>query len=1138
MNETKSIPDAQVRRLAESTFDRNVVVVAGAGTGKTTLLVNRFVHTLMREPHPAEVTEVVALTFTNKAATEMKIRLRERLTALQMPDHEKNDIPHPGMVEASELRERYGLSSDQIKKKAEAALHDLERAQIGTLHSFAAHLLRLHPIESGVDPAFREDDGTRFADHFDQEWEFWLDSELGLNGTNHNRWRRMLAEVGLAKIREMALALSQAPISFDELTKQIEQMEMSPELYAWILAMRTKAAQLLAVYDRPRRRKVESMLAGLEELLDVMLAGRIGRGGRLEVAQRIGLARDLGNAPTGWNERDFEEAKRLVRITKQIVAVDETLIRELLEVILPFVQRVQSTFLEQSWISFDGLLAGARRLLCDHPVVRDRLKRDYKAILVDEFQDTDPIQYETILFLAEHLGSTGRNWREVDLAPGRLFIVGDPKQSIYAFRRADIEAFEQVVKKIRNSGGVVYELTTNFRSDRKVLEVVNAIFDQLFQPIENVQPQNVKLKEQPDRRKCMPTPGVELRVVRGGEGEEDMDTVSANRMEAEQLARWLKHDLFGREMLIDAKGESTLVRPGQVALLFRKLTQVQEYLEALRRHGIPYVTDEEKHFYRRQEVIDLINLLRVVENPNDRIALVGVLRSPLGGVMDREIYELHERQAFDYRVPERLNGWHSPRSAAVRRLYDRLTELNRKASACSLPGALDVIFGRLPILELATGSLHGEQAMANLIKIRQIAHDLADRPHLTLTGFVDLMITKLAEQPAEAESALADDTVDAILVLTIHKAKGLEFPVVILPGLHHGAMLGSGDTPLISHDWRTGVLGISGGNLSSIGGVFVKEKLLVKEEAERRRVLYVGMTRARERLILFSGLPERTAQGTFLGLLQGISGGTVGFQDQSEVRIGPTSFSQRVMSGVERIPHTQSPMLRMLQPPPDGGDLLQRWEQRERMWKDARSSLRYLTPTQLIAHERDKRDPSSKVVEESDRRRLIGILAHRVLERWNFRDDPLKLEKHVEAVCEIGIPTEWKAEAEDITQDLRSVFERFGNSVIYTMLRNAEILGQEVPFVVPWEGDSNSDPMFGRDLNVMEGVIDLVYRLNGRVWVADYKMDRVEENNLEKSALRYQQQVQIYGKSVSLALGISLVQCQIIFLRNAQALEV
>src|SRR5213592_4443105 len=195
--EEMAIPDEEARRLAETTFDRNVVVVAGAGTGKTTLLVNRLVHLLMREPNPAEITRIVALTFTNKAATEMKVRLHERLKALlvmepldrargpEPVEGQERATTDPGAVRVEDLRERYGLSSDEIDRRAKSALGDLEKAQIGTLHSFAAHLLRLYPLESGVDPVFEtDDDGLRFEEHFAAQWELWLDSELGPNGSD------------------------------------------------------------------------------------------------------------------------------------------------------------------------------------------------------------------------------------------------------------------------------------------------------------------------------------------------------------------------------------------------------------------------------------------------------------------------------------------------------------------------------------------------------------------------------------------------------------------------------------------------------------------------------------------------------------------------------------------------------------------------------------------------------------------------------------------------------------------------------------------------------------------------------------------------------------------------------------------
>lgn len=180
MTEPAHIPDQAQREAAATTFDRNVVVIAGAGTGKTTLLVNRLLYLLMRRTDPLDLSRIVALTFTNKAATEMKLRLRERLRGLLQAEGREDSPPASGTVSIHDLRFRYGWTTDEILARARAVWQDLERAQIGTLHSFAAHLLRLYPIEAGVTPTFQTDeDGSRFKEHFADEWDAWLNRELG-----------------------------------------------------------------------------------------------------------------------------------------------------------------------------------------------------------------------------------------------------------------------------------------------------------------------------------------------------------------------------------------------------------------------------------------------------------------------------------------------------------------------------------------------------------------------------------------------------------------------------------------------------------------------------------------------------------------------------------------------------------------------------------------------------------------------------------------------------------------------------------------------------------------------------------------------------------------------------------------------
>ncbi|ALA58680.1 UvrD-helicase domain-containing protein [Nitrospira moscoviensis] len=1122
MRSQDDIPDRRQRDAAETTFDRNIVVIAGAGTGKTTLLVNRLIHLLMKEPEPVPITRLVALTFTNKAATEMKVRLRERLWSLLRPaaDDPRSD---GGAVSAQDLRARYHLSPEILAGRAEAALRDLEKAQIGTLHSFAAHVLRLHPLESGVDPAFQEDDGSRFAEHFAAAWDLWIDRELSRRGSHHAQWRTLLRQVSLEEVRSFAQALCSELVDPARLQDHRE-VAGDAVVCGWLSELHDQANRLLQAHDGPKRRKVEQMLAAAAGLF-----GHLAEKGSAALLDRPAeeralLAKEIGNPVGGWEPADFKEAARLIKTAQACLHVDEQFFKQALSLLTPLVTQVRDTFVQGGWLSFDGLLARARRLLLDHPAVRERIKQDYRAILVDEFQDTDPVQYEIILAVAERLGTRAADWKDMALEPGKLFIVGDPKQSIYAFRRADIEAFDRVVEKIEAEQGSVQTLTTNFRSDAAVLEPVNDVFDRLFERRPHVQPANVRLTVRPNRRQASIDPGVHLQVVGPSDREEPFDSAGATRAEAEALAQWLRDEVLARPS----------IKPGHVALLFRKLTQADVYLDALRRYGLSYVIEGEKHFYRRQEVIDLINMLRVLDNPHDAIALTGVLRGPLGGLTDREVYDLRQAGCFDYRKHRRLGG--SPLACAepVRRLYDRLDRLHRDITTLALSDAIQRIFETVPLLDLAAASLHGEQAVANLLKAKHTAASLADRPHLTLSGFVELMIARLDEQPDEAESPLVEESPEAVQVLTIHKAKGLEFPIVILPGLHQGQ--GNGrerSLPAASYDWSSGAYGLSLGDRRTLGSVLIQEKWRLREEAERRRVLYVGMTRAKELLVLSGGLTARSNGDTVLGLLQEVGEGEVGAAATSALRVGESAIPQRVRSAPERRRPRRAETDEIAGPAIDVASIAAWWERRTIAWDEARRTPRHLTPTLLgkqAAPEAAPAPPFRKAPgPDAEVARMAGILAHRILEQWDFADDPVRFDARIATAVAAGLAPEQRALAEGVTESLRELFKDFGRSESYARLRAATILGREIPFLMPWGGTQNAQ--------VMDGVIDVLYRLDGQLWIADYKTDTVSAEEAAAHAERYRPQSEVYKAAVTHSLGSEPVRFHCLFLRCAMAVE-
>lgn len=1134
MNDFDLLPDADARHTAETTFDRNVVVLAGAGTGKTTLLVNRLIHALLREPRPLRLTDMLALTFTNKAANEMKARLRDRLHGLLADCEAEARSGDPGSKSLEEFRQRYHVSTGHMREKIQIALGDLEKAQIATIHSFAAHILRLYPLESRVDPNFHEDDGTEFLETFQGAWNVWLEQELGAHGSAHAQWQEVFRHMGLKEIRAFAFSLCQDLISIPELKTQVGAEALAPAFTAWLQSKQRQVGTLLEQYDRAKPRKIEKLLALAGQVFD--LVGQVGwqQASRLPESDRVLLDSTIGKAPGDWDPLDFQDAKRAIQAACRLLRVNETILGNVIHLLGPFAGRVRQVFSDKGWIRFDGLLIRVRDLLRDHPMVREQLKGMYKAIMVDEFQDTDPIQYEILLYLGERPGENGRFWREMRLVPGKLFIVGDPKQSIYAFRRADIEAFDQVVDKLIREGGIVCTLLTNFRSDGAVLEAVNAVFDRLFIPQANVQPPNVPLAVGRIREAGSSTTGVEVCVMANPEEEDEWDAERATRVEAEWLAGWIEEQLLaGTHSVVEKKVRGPLC-PGHIAVLFRKFTNAQVYLEALQRHKIPYMTDGERHFYRRQEVIDVVNVLRVLDDPTDAIALVGILRSSLGGLTDQEIMDVTRLGHLDVRRSHMLEEWENPGRPVIQGLFQRLALLHIDANRLPVPELLDRLFIQLPIVELAAASSHGEQAVVNVWKLRDLMSEQAAVPHLSFSGWVDRLVDFLMTHPSEPEAPLAEDTLAAVRVLTIHKAKGLEFPVVVLPGLHQKAA-GPDRGADVTFDWISGLYGCTLPPIWNAGQVPLWEKQRIREEAEQRRVLYVGMTRARDRLILSGGILAKRGGDSLLGLLQQITEGEFGNPEHPMVRVGPVSIPQTVVT--PEVLKTLRPSL----PPPEtecDSEVVvssPQWSEREARWQQANQTAAYLTPS-LLHQERPVQDFGEPRQISHGISQRIGTLWHRLLQRWDFQCNPGDFRVYLADFSQRHLSCEPEGGDADLFRELEALLDRFLHSSAYQELQRSTIMGREVPFAVPWPTRRNEHAV--PRTCFMEGVMDVVYEIHGEVWVGDYKTDQVTSSTVGQRVEIYREQAHAYATAASQCLGPAVKGCKLFFIRSGEVVPV
>ncbi|HIE65403.1 MAG: UvrD-helicase domain-containing protein [Nitrospira sp.] len=1139
---TVLLSDQNERDLAATTFDQNVVVTAGAGTGKTSLLVNRLVHLLMREPDPVKITEVVALTFTNKAANEMKIRLREEIESyidLKLDSEPADEIEKKIRRQVHDLINRYHLSKEEIDERARKALRQLERSNIGTIHSFAATLLRLYPLEAGVDPGFCEGEEGALEKYFEAQWADWLEGELSLRSLRKEKWKKALGRFSLEEIHDLSLALCSETVPLKRLDVLLHQEKILSTVQDWLRQLETFATDLGTRH--PGGRNIEVMTRAAGEIIQEVRVHQRVRPGRLKEAQECITSGKSVSAVKGWEEEDVEQAKILHRVAGRLLQIDRNQMSLLHELLVPFVAPFRDRFLKTGAISFDGLLVRARNLIRDRPSVREELKRRYRAILIDEFQDTDPVQYEILLFLSEVPGRRSKDWRKVSLEVGKIFVVGDPKQSIYGFRRADIEAYLHVVQDlIEAQGGIHLRLTTNFRSHAKILNVVNGVFGQLIVQKRGFQPSYVGIRP-PERTEAesqtestrYPFRTVALRCVRSED--EKMNADQARRLEGEAIARWLSEEILGKAVFFNKKAEPVTVQRKDVAILMRTLTHVHEVLEPLKRRGIRYVVEGEKRFFACQEVVDAINLLRAISNPDDTIALVGVLRSAMGGFSDAEIYALCRKNLLDYRVHletkeiDEIFSELGKIGSIVKEFYACLHRLHHATQKLPVGEAVARIFEETAITILAAQSLHGEQAVANLEKIRRVTERLGEDGKVTFRQVIAELERSVTEMKEEGESPLAEEAVDAVKIFSVHKAKGLEFPVVILAGCHSSGNRGRGDHIKVLHDWFSNLVGLQVGETWDLCGIYIAEKERLREAEEQKRVLYVAMTRAREHLMIFCAPTGRGENGSFLMMLSEAMGDLTAGEGSESIAVGEGRIDTHIVkaglapraANATRSGEISAPVQ------VDWKDYAEQWTARMQRYDETLKRPIFVTPTSRKQNERTLAESVSEKRGKSlpgDAVR-VGQLAHRFLQDWDFSSNPESFRKALTPFLRnrLGAVSEQNRLA--IRRDLEEIFKVFLKSSPYETIRHAKILGREIPFLISWEGQ------------IIEGVIDIIYEKDGKLYVADYKTDRVRKEEMKQSAEGYRQQILIYSEAVRRSLQREVSGTRLIFLRIGEAID-
>ena len=1087
---TKVPQDQAVRSRLTTDLDTSFIVEAAAGTGKTTVLVSRIVAVV--RTGRARLEQLIAVTFTEKAAGEMKLRLREAL----------------------ELARGDATALEQTRLTA--ALEELEVARVSTIHGLCADLLREYPIEAKVDPLFEvasEDDAEALLD---ATFSRWFQGVLSNPGEGVRRLLR----------RRPRYSDEQTPRGhlFDALRRLVEHRDFDGPWRrapfardAALDALVLRLTELGALIDRVREAPDDSWF--LDALREVRrFTDDLAHRETLSPRDHDGLEALLHGLRShrAWAYRPYKVAFEGLT-TDQAVALRDAVYAELnaflagadadlaaclheeLQPVLPLYETEKS---QAGYLDFVDLLLRTRDLVRGNHDVRRALQQRFTHLFVDEFQDTDPLQTEIVFFLAERT-PRATVWREVEVTPGKLFLVGDPKQSIYRFRRADIELYDEAKRALLQQGDGL-DLQTNFRSRRSLVDWVNERFRGLIRrpPSESYQPDYVALAPPPELPRddgptvhllSLPAPVATAELPAD---QAKRDRTEWLRVEARLVAEYLAELVRAREPLrVDGGARPLGYR--DVAILFRDNDAMQWYEDELRDRDIPYRVAGGRRFYGRDEVTALLALIRAVANPKDQVNLVAALRAPFFGFSDEQLYLFKSSGGvFDYLRPVREQVDGSPAFAnafgLLRRLHQRGLEVR---PALWLSTVFDELPHLLPLLYLRP---QGDQRVANLFKLIDIARAVEAEGVSSLRGLGRFLADLERLQAEEGESPVAEESDDVVRLMTIHKAKGLEFPVVVLAD---GQRKLSSQTPIGISDRVTGELALRIGKARTGNWERLKEWERPRGEAEEIRLLYVAATRARDHLVL--PLYPRADRGDFLGRLVDGEGEQVEVVDPA-----PYDLQARPVRAFRKAFAT----LAEAAPDPRAVAAADAWASaRAKQIAAGARGPRFRNPSRL-AHAGQESGQQELAFGRRDGAR-VGSLVHAVLQRIDLAD-PSGLDAVVRGLADAA------AVAGAGVEQACDLARRALAMPVLARARAAETCHREVPFTWPvGEG-------------AVEGVIDLVFRERGRLVIVDYKTDDVRPGRaLDERVAGYRGQAVIYAAALEAITGESVKEVVLAFLR-------
>jgi ATP-dependent helicase/nuclease subunit A len=1061
--------DEDARVVIRKALGETLFVEAGAGTGKTRALVDRVVALVCSG---VAIDRIAAITFTERAAAELRERVR---TGLEQERHD-----HPEHAEAVGV-----------------ALGSLDRAQISTIHAFCQAIVRTYSPEAGVDPDFEVQDEVMTQRRMQERWRRYLES-LGDDEKARREIDRLL-NLGLRtnELEQLALALA----SRGELAEILADHPPKADEPAWpdLRELRGRL-DALGWEDVDPADSLGKRIVGIVGVVDAINARPAEEREEFLAAGGYALADRHKGSNTAWGGAANKDAA-----LEEVSAVESVLSKLLddfraaaLAAVMPrlieFVRQDEVARGRDGSLTFDDLILRARRLLAKGGEAVTSLRNRYHALLIDEFQDTDPMQVEIATAFATDPATK-------KMQPGRLFLVGDPKQSIYRFRRADMATYAQTAERMQEGGAQFPALALNRRSRGVILGWVNKVFEQIIgdgnEPA--IQPPYAAIHPLPERDVRLTGPGV---ATFGGVV--DSPAREVRTVEARELAALCRKAVEEQWQVAERGGSVRDAKYGDVAILMPRRTGLIALERGLAAAGVPYRVESGSLIYRTQEIRDLVNCLTAIDDPADEVAIVAALRSPAFACSDVDLARHRARGGYFNYHNKDLEKWEGQVGDGLR----ALGECHDARHNTSLAALVERFVFTRGTIETGVLDQRDRNSFRRARFMIERARTFEAAGPESLRAFVAWLENQSEAAILDNEGASVDDDEDAVRVLTIHGAKGLEFPIVFLAGLSAAPM--TNRPPLYSADFagnRVAIcVGSKGDNRRFILGDF--EELYGAEDAhlqaEFNRLLYVASTRARDHLVV-SLYHNSRASGCAAKRL--IDAGASELATRLDIADVHGTSEARTLDGLTvEVPAELDASNFAAQ----RADLLARAK-----------TLRFTSATGL------KRDDAARLEEKQDEKperdddtepwsrgrggTRVGRAVHAAIQslRLDADDAAIAAVARAQAVAE-AVPHR----ENDVVKLVRWVVRE---SEAWKRARGAVRAMREVPFALEADG------------TVLEGYIDLVLQTADGIEIVDWKTDQIARDGITERLEQYKMQAGLYVYGLEEATGQRVTKVTYVF---------